>query len=498
MTTEGQNQTALRIGYPGHWVSLVPALQHNAYADLILGHQFETLIETGGDGKVYPQAARSWEIDPDMKVFTFRIDTDRCFSDGTPLEAGHFKESWEYGLSLRPKSAKSSLQDVLYKVEGFEDFAETGSLQGLVVLDRETFQIRFRTPFRMGLENLMGTRLAVFKRQGTEYIGTGKFIIRELDENALQLLKNRHAQSTTSFDEIYISYHRPEVIKKELEIGNINVIQRAGKGIVSVREISEAVEISSLGAFETAHMVLSVNGAGDHLFSNPGLRQAFQYLIYKGLSGEETSADIFSNFSLRVDPQIYLPARAGHLDETTVRDLIGRGKSHVADLVAATRKNPVKFVHRWGFDGLASLIKKILKENGVGFEITEAQSMKEFADYYYKNTVPDLVLASLNVAGGDPDGIYHALGRDGAISSPKHLRDTVQDLLEAGRSIVDQRLIHEHYQKVSWAVLEEVPFVHLGFSIEFIAYRNDQLQPKHEESYARERAVAVNYLEPRL
>ena len=101
-----------------------------------------------------PLAAKSWIISPDYRVFTFKIDTDRKFSDGIKLSAHHFKESWERGLGMAPLSATSSVRDVLYKVAGFSSYASTKTLSGVVAKDDETLEVTFEKPFRIALDYL--------------------------------------------------------------------------------------------------------------------------------------------------------------------------------------------------------------------------------------------------------------------------------------------------------------------------------------------------------
>lgn len=77
---------------------------------------------------------------------------------------------------------------------------------------------------------------------------------------------------------------------------------------------------------------------------------------------------------------------------------------------------------------------------------------------------------TLSIVHGDPDGIYHALGQTGAIASKMTMRDSVTELLEQGRGIVEVEGLDTHYKKVTKAILREVPFVHLGFTRRFFIF----------------------------
>ena len=94
-----------------------------------------------------------------------------------------------------------------------------------------------------------------------------------------------------------------------------------------------------------------------------------------------------------------------------------------------------------------------------------------------------MIVSAFSVASGDPDGIYHSLGKNGSISSPIQYRKSVANLLESGRKILDLADADKHYQKVSIEALKEVPFVHLGFTKTIVAYRKDKIKihQKHKK-----------------
>jgi hypothetical protein len=114
---------------------------------------------------------------------------------------------------------------------------------------------------------------------------------------------------------------------------------------------------------------------------------------------------------------------------------------------------------------------------GVGLSSeSRVVDFKELISIFYKHHNVDALHANFSVASGDPDGIYHVLGKEGAISSPMIQRQGVMELLEEGRKIVRLEDLPAHYQKVSRAILTEVPYVHLGFRIAQIAYRTDRVR----------------------
>lgn len=75
------------------------------------------------DNKLQPQAAlaKSWKVSPDGKTYTYTLRDGVKWSDGTPLTAQHFWDSWE--RLLNPKTA-SEYSYFLFDVEGAKDYNE--------------------------------------------------------------------------------------------------------------------------------------------------------------------------------------------------------------------------------------------------------------------------------------------------------------------------------------------------------------------------------------
>ena len=115
----------------------------------------------------------------------------------------------------------------------------------------------------------------------------------------------------------------------------------------------------------------------------------------------------------------------------------------------------------------------------VGLTLSEKSRVVDkstIIDIIYKGEEADLIPGNFGIASGDPDGIYHKLGRSGAIASPMTNNDAVADLLEEGRRLIAKEELDPFYQKVNRKILEEAPFVHLGFNKAISVYRKDRIR----------------------
>jgi MarR-like DNA-binding transcriptional regulator SgrR of sgrS sRNA len=475
LTNVATTSSTLKVGFPNTWGTLTPSLQHSAYADTIIKNQFEPLGRFGATGTIEPLAAKSWSSTDDFRSLTFVIDNSRRFSDGTVLTAHHFKAAWEHALSLQPKSANKSVQDLLYKVEGYDDFAKTGKLSGLIAKDDSTFEIHFRTPFRMALDRLCGGRFGVFiiKKDG-RYLGTGSYVIEEQGERNLLLTRNQYAAERPAYERIEVSVVDPKNAGAGLEKGDIDAYSNAS----GMKECASSHgEIACLSGDEVQHVNLYVNGLQNRFFAKEEYRQALQALIAREWTRAEQSGNpMVSNLKsvgFRQDTQVFLPLQKGRLTEEEAQELVRSGERYISDFVQATKSSPIFYASRSSNDW----IFRLLKDQGVTFtENSGEREMKALLEMGYKTGEPDLMLLRTSVANGDPDGVYHFMGKHGAILLPMTYRSSCGESLEEGRAILDKTRLDSHYQKVARAVLKDVPFVHLGFDRDILAYRKDRVR----------------------
>lgn len=459
----------LKIAFTGSWKTIHPGLQHTLIGDLTLSNQFEALVGFSGAGIYVPLAAKHWTISPDYRVFRFEIDPSRKFSDGVPLSARHFKESWENSYRLDPKSANSSLLDVLYKLEGFSEFASRGEFTGLKVIDDVTLEVRFSSPFRMALQHLSGNRFSAFREVNGKFLGTGAYSIEELESEKLRLTPNPYFSTPAENPIILTSIVGADALKA-LNDGDVEAVAYIMASSVSAEELKEQKNLSIVVGQDALHRALYLNAQKGRLFANVHHRQALQYLIYEYMKNkpELIGNPAFASF----DMQVYLPLQAGRLEDSEVVTLIEKGKPYVEEFLAAAKKNPPVLI-----ETRENPLRSVLE--AVGLTLSPQSRVVDkstIIDIIYKGEKADLIPGNFGIASGDPDGIYHKLGHSGAIASPMTNNAAVADLLEEGRRLVAKEELDPFYKTVSRKIIDEAPFVHLGFSKAIAVYRNDRIK----------------------
>jgi len=459
------------IGVPAYWATLTPPLQHSLVGDGVIEHQFDPLIRMGEKGITEPLGAKSWEFSADRKVLRFKIDTSRRFSDGSYVTAEDFKRSWEDGLRMDPKSANSSLSDGLGNIQGFSEFADKGTLMGVRVTDKDTLELSFIKPVRLVLEHLAGGRFSVYKMKDGQPIGTGPYIITEKDKELTLTPNPYYTGPAAGLKVVKIIVTTPDAALEKLRAGAIDAFLFAETASLSGCLEGKLAPIQCAYGQEGGHMIAGINGRPGRFFSDPQHRLAFQALILKNISQAETA---FSARGFMRDDQSFLKFQSGRIPEEEAQQIIKSGEAYIQRFIKDTQTAPLYLSAasrgwQWIIDCLLANGVKLSGESRVDF------TAAEFWEMYYKTFEPDIMPMGASVSDGDPDGLYHLLGRQGAIFSPILERRETCDGMESGRDLLDFSRLTGHYQKVSKDILKEVPFVHLGYLYRRIAYNADRL-----------------------
>lgn len=143
---------------------------------------FEGLTTRDASGKVIPGMAESWDISPDGITYTFHLRPGIKWSDGRPLTAPDFVNSWE--RTLNPATA-SEYSYQLYYLKNGEAYG-TGKLKdfsqvGVKAPDDRTVVVTLAHPTAYFLEltsfqTLVPLPLDTIKKYGTNWIKPGHMI----------------------------------------------------------------------------------------------------------------------------------------------------------------------------------------------------------------------------------------------------------------------------------------------------------------------------------
>jgi oligopeptide transport system substrate-binding protein len=133
--------------------TLDPAIITGQPEGRIVGALFEGLLRMNADGKAEPGVAKSWEISEDGRTYRFRLRENARWSDGKPVTARDFVESWR--RTLEPATGSLYNYQLHYLKNGapyaageLTDFSQVG----VRALDDHTLEVELESPTPFFLE----------------------------------------------------------------------------------------------------------------------------------------------------------------------------------------------------------------------------------------------------------------------------------------------------------------------------------------------------------
>lgn len=455
-----QEQKGVTLAISNPWGELTPAKQSTYAGAIVLANVFQSLVEFDPQGNLSPCLAKSWTVSEDLKTYSFKIDTTRRFSDGTPVTAQAIKESFEHSLKVVPSSAVHSALDLLYMLKGFENYQKTAHLEGIEAPTSAHLVMTFKNPFRQALSFLAGVRYSAYHvTKDGKYLGTGPYYIVESNDKTIKLKVNPYFQARLAFSEATIFNVGFDKWNQSLCNQEYDIYWLVAPTKFPECLKDDDIDFTEISGAYTSHITLPLNGMNGRFFSDNKLRRALQYLLLTRLFPEWRGS--LESDRITLDPQFLLPLQPGRLDDNEVNSIIEVGAQWVPELIAKSQKQPIAF---WTYGGVDAKIAQVMKNAGLNVATNpERLPIEGLFPRYYKTYDYDILGWSVGMGRFDPDGIYHYLGKNGAISSPPIGRPLVWKYLEEGRSIIDNDSLDESYKKVSRAIFEEVPAIHLAF-----------------------------------
>ncbi len=151
------------------------------------GLLFGGLVRFTPDLKIAPELAADWSVSDDGLVYTFALDPEAAFSDGTTITAEDVIYSWTRALDDDNGYGDNAYLD---DIEGAASLAagETDVLSGVSAVDARTIEVRLRAPNTYFLGKLTFPTTHVVQRANVESgsdwylspVSSGPYRLREI------------------------------------------------------------------------------------------------------------------------------------------------------------------------------------------------------------------------------------------------------------------------------------------------------------------------------
>jgi peptide/nickel transport system substrate-binding protein len=188
LTTPGIAQTTFIFGAQGEPVDLDPAIITDGISSRITRQIYEGLVKYKGDTtEVVPALAEKWTVSPDGTVWTFTLQKNVKFHDGTPFDAAAVVwnfERWRFSKGPQHENVLKIGKTFEYYGKQFGGFDEKSIISKVEAVNPTTVRITLNSPQGPFLNNLgmfvfdIASSTAV-QKHGTAFsknpVGTGPF-----------------------------------------------------------------------------------------------------------------------------------------------------------------------------------------------------------------------------------------------------------------------------------------------------------------------------------
>ncbi|HZR41069.1 MAG TPA: peptide ABC transporter substrate-binding protein [Ktedonobacteraceae bacterium] len=338
--------------------TLDPALGLDQNSAVVARMLYTGLVKTDQNLHILPDQA-TWQISSDNKVYTFTLKPNITFSDGSPVTAQTYVDSWMRALS--PSLASPVALDFERPIVGAVDVSngKAQTLAGVKALDAHTLQVTLTQPtpyFLSMLTNpffspLNSQLIALYGQKDWSWhvaknpVGTGPLMVKEWLHNVKMILvPNPHYYGNktrlTEVDMFFIN--DPLIAFKTYRAGQYDFVWgMAPSDMAAAKGLSGFLSVSLL---QTDALFFDTTSPP---FDNVAVRQAFAYAIDKQTLAHKVLAD-----SAFAAPTILPPGMPGYqpndqglaYDQTKAKSLLSTVYPDVTTFPPVTFSYPTALI----------------------------------------------------------------------------------------------------------------------------------------------------------
>ncbi len=205
------------------------------------------LVMTNGSREYIGRVASDWTVSGDARTWTFTINTDMGWSDGTPFTIDDVVFSYE--LWANPESG-SSATGVLARVAGVDAFlaGTAPNISGLRAVDQQTLEIELTEPNVSFIDSIVQPIMHILPKHILQDIplaqlsehpwfreptaGLGPYVFeRWITDDEVEFVPNAFYPAELGLDRLFARTLTTEVAGAQLETGELDLAQIAATDI---------------------------------------------------------------------------------------------------------------------------------------------------------------------------------------------------------------------------------------------------------------------------
>lgn len=432
-----------------------------ATTSMLTAQIFESLVRfTPGTVDIEPCLAESWQSSDDGLAWTFTLRQGVTFHDGSEFNADAVL--FAYDRQFNPDNE-------FFAMGQWSGVSNFDFLTGVTVVDPYTVTFNLSTPFNKFLYRMASfdivspTAVAQYRENFVDNpVGTGPYAFDRWDKGEQVVLKRNESywSYTPSLDQV--------AFKAIAEAGSRAAALLSGEVQLAAEISPETSEqLSTNDAFTVATgptgalWFLAMN-VEFPTFANPLVRQAINHAIDK-----ETIVSAILNDTAAI---AYGPLSSAYADyNPAVESYYPYDPEKAKALLAEAGYDGSEAVFRTSIGGsgmlspeeMATFIQDNLREVGFNAKI----EVIEFVSWMDAIRAPqnELTVMSWNLPPIEPDimfnGILSKASLPPGFNTSYWVNDEFEELLQVGRSSLDEAAVHDAYLRMQEIVMEDAPIV---------------------------------------
>jgi len=472
--------------------SLNPFVAQGSEAYTVLNIIYESLVVAFENGTIKPWLAERWEVSEDGKVWTFYLVKNATFHDGEPLTAEDVKFTFDL---LKKHRFRPEITDPIERVE---------------VVDNYTVRFYLSSPFAPFLIKLSSAWAGIVPKHIWEKIedpsryenippiGSGPFKFVEWKKREYVILEayDNYWKGRPIIDKVIFKvYTNPDAEALALRKGEIDEIDNVMPQMVGSLSIDPNIKVRPYAAANARYLSLNHRV---YPLNVKEFRKALSIAIDKrdilniavqGFGDLGAEGELMPALKYWFNPKVVWPyanmtdeerykLASEILDELGFIDRDGDGiretpngtKLEFSIAVASEYPTSIR---------AAEIIKNDLANIGIKIEI-EAYAATTLIDKVFMSIDYEMAWMGWGLEP-DPDYFYtwwysRSDPPGWLVRSTGYKNDTLDDLIELQRKIVDPEERREVVFKIQEILAEEIPVVMLWFKHMITAYRIDRFE----------------------
>ncbi len=427
---------------------------------------FEGLVGLDGKGDPVPRLAESWEISPDGKTITFKLQPKAKWHDGLPVTAADVKFTWE---AIRDTAAASVWKSYMAPV------------QDVTAPDERTVVVTYGEPYAPALVTWTVGLLPRhrFLKDGAvvdiatsdanlEPIGAGPFKMKRWEAGKRMFLE-AHSQwwhALPHLENIELVFGVSDVnALDELKQGRVDWARigdvQAWMGMAHTAEFLDAFEVTE--AVESRIRLIAWNTQRAP-FDDVRVRRAMTLALDRG----RVIDDVLFGQAQPLSAPLF-PTMFGY--DATIAPLPHDPEAAKALLDAAA---PLKSGKRFGFEILAvdslkgpamdqamAIFRRDASALGIDLRLTVLSS-RDYYDRIARRDYDAVYFGWLpDIPDPDPSALLHSTQAQAGANYAAYKNAKVDQLLERGRRTVDRAARKKTYQELQQILADEQPYTPL-------------------------------------